>query len=48
MNFKITFILILFLILSKIFNLEYNSNFENYSNKGFALIYEENFIKIRL
>ena len=51
MNFKITFILILFLLASceqKYSNLEYNSNFENYSNKGFALIYEDKLYKNKI
>ena len=29
-------------------NLKYNSNFENYSNKGFALIYDENLYKNKI
>ena len=51
MNFKILFILIIFFLTScekKYSNLEYNSNFENFSNKGFALIYEDKLYKNRI
>jgi len=51
MNFKIIFILIFFFLTScelKYSNLEYNSNFENFSNKGFALIYEDKLYKNKI
>ena len=51
MNYRI--FLFLFVILlsaceQKYSNLKYNSNFENYSNKGFALIYDENLYKNKI
>ena len=51
MNFKIIFILIFFFLTSceqKYSNLEYNSNFEKFSNKGFALIYEDKLYKNKI
>ena len=51
MNFKIIFILIFFFLTSceqKYSNLEYNSNFESFSNKGFALIYEDKLYKNKI
>ena len=51
MNYRI-FLLLLIVLLSaceqKYSNLKYNSNFENYSNKGFALIYDENLYKNKI
>ena len=51
MNYRI-FLLLLIVLLSacdqKYSNLKYNSNFENYSNKGFALIYNENLYKNKI
>ena len=44
MNYKIPLILLLTFLFAceqRYTNLEYNSNFENFSNKGFALIYNE-------
>ena len=51
MNYRI-FLLFFFILLAaceqKYSNLKYNSNFENYSNKGFALIYDENLYKNKI
>ena len=51
MNYRI-FLLFFVILLSaceqKYSNLKYNSNFENYSNKGFALIYDENLYKNKI
>jgi len=51
MNYRI--FLFLFVILlsaceQKYSNLKYNSNFENYSNKGFALVYDEDLYKNKI
>ncbi len=51
MNFKIIFILIFIFLTSceqKYSNLEYSSNFESFSNKGFALIYEDDLYKNKI
>ena len=51
MNYKIFLFLLVFLLSAceqKYSNLKYNSNFENYSNKGFALIYDENLYKNKI
>ena len=51
MNFKIIFILIFFFLTSceqKYTNIKYNSNFDNFSNKGFALIYEDKLYKNKI
>ena len=50
MNYKIPLILIftfLFACEQRYTNLEYNSNFENFSNKGFALIYNDDLEDIK-
>ena len=51
MNYKIPLILLLTFLFAceqRYTNLEYNSNFENFSNKGFALIYDEQLYKNKI
>ena len=51
MNYKIPFIFLLIFLFAceqRYTNLEYNSNFENFSNKGFALIYDEQLYKNKI
>ena len=51
MNYKIALIFLLTFLFAceqRYTNLEYNSNFENFSNKGFALIYDEQLYKNKI
>ena len=51
MNYKIPLIVLLTFLFAceqRYTNLEYNSNFENFSNKGFALIYDEQLYKNKI
>ena len=51
MNYRIVFIFLLPFLAScdqRYTNLEYNSNFENFSNKGFALIYDDQLLKNKI